>query len=184
MAVHGYVLLCPTGNQPPTGSTMLWPGNVLREHHPVERSKASNEQYWTGNRHRRHHWRVHHRYSPVHYTMKIRKLPGTGVGAGVSVLPRDGDYSTTRAFFGRHRAYYWWSNGNSNHYNNGSCEPGEKCSKWKVGDVITFTLDCEQRTLQILVSRTGKSATLNDLVVTSPLYPTVCMSFGTEVELC
>ena len=119
--------------------------------------------------------------------MKIREIARSwpaGVGAGVSVLPRDGDYSTTSPFFDKHRTYYWWSNGNSYHYNDGRGESGEKCSKWKAGDVITFTLDCEQRTLQILVSGTGESATMNDLVVTSPLYPTVCMRDGNEVELC
>ena len=119
------------------------------------------------------------------WSMKIRKLAGrTYVGAGVSVLPRDGNYSTTSTFFYRHRTYHWWSNGVSCHCDDGQREPGERCSKWKVGDVITFTLDCEQRTLQILISGTGKSATLNDLVVTSPLYPTVCIGFGNEVELC
>ena len=119
------------------------------------------------------------------WSMKIRKLPGFWcTGAGVSVLPRDGNYSTTSTFFWRHRAYYWWCHGDSYHHNNGHRKQGEKCSEWKVGDVITFTLDCEQRTLQILVSGTGESATLNDLVVTSPLYPTVCMQHDNEVELC
>ena len=124
------------------------------------------------------------------WSMKIRKLARSsfvGVVAGVSVLPRDGDYSTTCAFFNkhcRHCTYYWWGSGNSYRYNDGHGESGEECSTWKAGDVITFTLDCEQRTLKILVSRTGKSATLNDLVVTSPLYPTVCIRDGGEVELC
>ena len=124
------------------------------------------------------------------WSMKIRKLAGrsyagAGAGAGVSVLPQDGNYSTISTFFGRHRTYHWWSNGDSYYHDDGHrYKPGEKCSEWKVGDVITFTLDCEQRTLQILVSRTGKSATLNDLVVTSPLYPTLCMRVGNEVELC
>ena len=123
------------------------------------------------------------------WSMKIRKLAGgwfagTGAGAGVSVLPRDGDYSTTSIFFDRHHAYCWWCDGDSCHYADGRGKQGEKCSEWKAGDVITFTLDCEQRTLQILLSRTGESATLNDLVVTSPLYPTVCIENGNEVELC
>ena len=120
------------------------------------------------------------------WSMKIRKLAGfCCVVAGVSVLPRDGNYSTTSIFFDKHCAYFWWCDGESYHYyNDGHRKQGEKCSEWKVGDVITFTLDCEQRTLQILVSRTGKSATLNDLVVTSPLYPTVSIEHGNEVELC
>ena len=124
------------------------------------------------------------------WSMKIRKLAGhfsVGAGAGLSVLPRDGNYSHTSPFpfFGKHRSYNWWSDGNSYHSNDGiSAKPGERCSKWKKGDVITFTLDCEQCTLQILVSGTGQSATLNDLVVTSPLYPTVCIEHGNEVELC
>ena len=105
-------------------------------------------------------------------------------GAGVSVLPQDGDYSTTSQFFGRHRAYYWWDNGYSHHCENSNEKLGEKCSECKEGDVMTFTLDCEQRTLHVLISRTGESATLKDLVVTSPLYPTVCMSGDYEVELC
>ena len=131
------------------------------------------------------------------WSMKIRKLAstryvgagggwfaGTEVGAGVSVLPRNGNYSITSTFFDKHRAYCWWDYGVSYHHYYGRGELGENCSRWKVGDVITFTLDCEQRTLQILVSRTGKSATLNDLVVASPLYPTVCMQLDNEVELC
>ena len=124
------------------------------------------------------------------WSMKIRKLSdsvwfaGVGVGAGVSVLPRDGNYSTASIFYNKHCTYYWWNNGNSHCYNDGHDKLGDMCSEWKVGDVITFTLDCEQRTLQILVSRTGKSATLNDLVVTSPLYPTVSLTYGNEVELC
>ena len=119
------------------------------------------------------------------WSMKIRKLAGSWqVGAGVSVLPRNGDYSTTSKFFGRHRTYYWCGDCTSFHCEIGRYKGGEKCSKWKAGDFITFTLDCEQRTLQILVSRTGESVTLKDLVVISPLYSTVCIGFGNKVELC
>ena len=119
------------------------------------------------------------------WSMKIRKLAGHWyVGAGVSVLRRNRDYSTAYPFFQKYGAYYWCSNGVSNHYNDGHHKRGETCSKWKAGDVITFTLDCEQRTLQMLVSHTGKSVTSNELVVISPLYPTVCIGNGSEVELC
>ena len=106
------------------------------------------------------------------WSMKIRKLPSFWcIAAGVSVLPRDGDYSTTSKLFGQHHTYYWCGDCTSFHSEIGRYKRGEKCSKWKAGDVIAFTLDCEQRTLQILASRIGESATLNGLVVISPLYP-------------
>ena len=116
------------------------------------------------------------------------KMHNTGLmsGAGVSVLPLDGGYPTISSFFGQSRAYYWWASGDSFHCEDegGVLTRQEKCSKWNEGDVLTFILNCEKSTLEVHSSSSHDTATMTGLNLEEPLYPTVCMPFECEVELC
>ena len=123
------------------------------------------------------------------YTTGIRQWQirileiGWVFGAGVSVLPQDGDYSTKKMFYGEHYRSYWWYDGNSYRCENGNVAHGERCSKWNEGDVITFVLNCEQGTLEVRSSSSQDSATITGLNLEEPLYPTVCMNNGGKAAL-
>ena len=119
------------------------------------------------------------------WQIKIHSIGISYVGAGVCVLPLDEDYSKS-AFLGRSRAYYWWSSGDSFHCEDegGVLTRQEKCSKWNEGDVLTFILNCEKSTLEVHSSSSNDTATITGLNLEEPLYPTVCMLYGGEVELC
>ena len=118
------------------------------------------------------------------WQIKIHSIGILCVYAGVSVLPRHGDYSTKSVFFGRSRAYYWNSWGDSFHGAGGVERQQEKCSKWNEGDVLTFFLNCEKSTLEVHSSSSHNTATITGLKLEEPLYPTVCIDSGGEVELC
>ena len=124
------------------------------------------------------------------WQIKIHSIGFLRVCAGVSVLPRDGDYSTESGFFGRSRAYYWNASGDSFH-----CEGGvgrqlkiySKCNEGGVltiGDVLTFILNCEKSTLEVYSSSSHNTATITGVKLGEPLYPTVCLHRRCEVELC
>ena len=118
------------------------------------------------------------------WQIRIHNIGSIAVRAGVSILPRDGDYSTESGFFGQYRAYCWWSGGNSFHFERGVGTQQEKCSRWNEGDVLTFILNCERSTLEVHSSSSHNTATITGLILEEPLYPTVCMIYGCEVELC
>ena len=118
------------------------------------------------------------------WQIKLHSRGFVSAGVGVSVLPRDGDYSTKSVFFYRSRAYYWNSSGDSLHCEGGEWTQQEKCSKWNEGDVLTFILNCEKSTLEVHSSSSHDTATITGLILEEPLYPTACMYSGCEVELC
>ena len=130
---------------------------------------------------------IHQFSTGIHqWSIRIVKVSlWSSIGAGVSVLPRDGDMSTSKEFFGRRRAYYWWSSGDAHAYEGGRGVSLGKSSKWLAGDLIMFTLDRQKATLQISMRRTKEERTIAGLLFTEALYPTICMyNSGDAVELC
>ena len=110
----------------------------------------------------RHEWNV--RFTPTN-------AGGYSLCAGVTALPRNGDYNGTLVFFDNHRYYGWWSNGNGNH----STAAGDNCDKLQDGDTATFVLDCDQKSLEIRVHRTNTSSKITGLQCDKPLYPALCL---------
>ena len=111
-----------------------------------------------------------------------------GIGAGVSRVPEDGDYSTDGVFFSRRRAHYWWGHGCCHSRVDGIqtlWTPLTRCTPWQHLDVIEFTLDCDRQTLELHLRRTGERSTINNVVCDEPLYPTVCLGISrcSSVEL-
>ena len=93
------------------------------------------------------------------------------LSAGVTALPRNGDYNGTSYYFDDHRCYGWWNHGAVT-YTNGA---GNKCEKLQDGDTATFVLDCDQKSLEIRVHRTNKTSKITGLQCDEPLYPALCL---------
>ena len=93
------------------------------------------------------------------------------LSAGVTALPRNGDYNGTSYYFDDHRYYGWWNHGAVT-YTNGA---GNKCEKLQDGDTATFVLDCDQKSLEIRVHRTNKISKITGLQCDEPLYPALCL---------
>ena len=110
----------------------------------------------------RHVWNV--RFSRLN-------VRGCILSAGVTALPRNGDYNGTQEYFNNHRYYGWWSDG-SFHL---SSVTGDRCEKLQDGDTVTFVLDCDQKSLEIRVHRTNKSSKITGLQCDEPLYPALCL---------
>ena len=110
----------------------------------------------------RHEWNV--RFTRANVEGRI-------LSAGVTALPRNGDYNGTQEYFDNHRCYGWWSNGNSQ-YSSGTCA---KCEKWQDGDTATFVLDCDQKSLEIRVHRTNTYSKITGLQCDEPLYPALSL---------
>ena len=111
----------------------------------------------------RHEWNV--RFT--------RPNPGgwTNLSAGVTALPRNGDYNGTHYYFDDHRCYCWWSDGSCHH----TTGTGDKCETLQDGDTATFVLDCDQKSLEIRVHRTNKTSKITGLECDEPLYPALCL---------
>ena len=90
--------------------------------------------------------------------------------AGVTALPRNGDYNGTSSYFDYHRCYSWCGNGNV------FCSTGtsNKCEKLQNGDTASFVLDCDQKSLEIRVHRTNNTSKITGLQCDEPLYPALC----------
>ena len=96
---------------------------------------------------------------------------GRTLSAGVTALPRNGDYNGIQEYFDNHRCYGWWSNGNSQ-YSSGT---GNRCEMWQDGDTATFVLDCDQKSLEIRVHRTNTYSKITGLQCDEPLYPALSL---------
>ena len=92
------------------------------------------------------------------------------LSAGVTALPRNGDYNGESYYFDKHRCYCWWSNGDSQ-YSSGT---GDRCEQLQYGDTATFVLDCDQKSLEIRVHRTNKTSKITGLECDEPLNPALC----------
>ena len=88
---------------------------------------------------------------------------GCNLYAGVTALPRNGDYNGTQDYFDNHRKY-GCSSGTGNSY-----------ETLQDGDTATFVLDCDQKSLEIRVHRTNKSSKITGLQCNEPLYPALCL---------
>ena len=110
----------------------------------------------------RHEWNVR---------FTRNNLPWYKLSAGVTVLPRNGDYNGTTCYFDGHRCYCWWSDG-SCHRSSGT---GDRCERLQDGDTATFVLDCNQKSLEMRVHRTNKTSKINGLECDEPLYPALCL---------
>ena len=110
----------------------------------------------------RHMWNV--RFTRTH-------VRGNCLSAGVTALPRNGDYKGTSCFFDEHRYYCWWNNGAVTHTNGA----GDRCEQFQNGDTATFVLDCDQKSLEIRVHRTNKTSKITGLQCDEPLYPALCL---------
>ena len=123
-----------------------------------------------GYTHGRHVWNV--RFTKP-------KVRGYNFSAGVTALPRNGDYNGARYYFDKHRYYGWWSDGNT-YGSKGFCY---ECDKLQDGDTATFVLDCDQKSLEIRVHRTNKTSKITGLQCDEPLYPALCLYMpGHEAE--
>ena len=98
-------------------------------------------------------------------------LSGSYLSAGVTVLPRNGDYNGTHYYFDKHRYYSWQSYG----YAAYSIGTGDRCEELQDGDTATFVLDCDQKSLEIRVHRTNTSSKITGLRCDEPLYPALCL---------
>ena len=116
-----------------------------------------------GYTHGRHVWNV--RFT------RINAGGWTNLSAGVTALPRNGDYNGTSYYFDDHRYYCWWSSG----YVHLSSGTGDGCERLQDGDTATFVLDCDQKSLEIRVRRTNKSSKITGLQCDEPLYPALCL---------
>ena len=93
------------------------------------------------------------------------------ISAGVTALPRNGDYNGRGDYFDKHRYYGWWTNGRI-HSSGGT---GDKCEKLQDGDTATFVLDRDQKSLEIRVHRTNTSSKITGLQCDEALYPALCL---------
>ena len=91
--------------------------------------------------------------------------------AGVTALPRNGDYNSTKWYFDSQRYYGWWSDAFVA-YSSGI---GDNCEKLQDGDTATFVLDCDQKSLEVRVHRTNKTSKITGLQCDEPLYPALCL---------
>ena len=96
---------------------------------------------------------------------------GYYLSAGVTALPRNGDYNGTHYYFDKHRYYGWWNNGAVAHTNG----TGNKCEQLQNGDTATFVLDCDQKSMEMRVHRTNKTSKITGLQCDEPLYPALCL---------
>ena len=110
----------------------------------------------------RHEWNV--RFSR-------HNAVGWSLSAGVTALPRNGDYNGRNYYFDDHRYYGWWSGGDV-HLSSGN---GDRCGQLQDGDTATFVLDCDQKSLEIRVHRTNKTSKITGLQCDKPLYPALCL---------
>ena len=110
----------------------------------------------------RHEWNVR---------FTRNKLPIYILSAGVTALPRNGDYNGTQEYFDNHHCYGRWSNGNV-HLSSGT---GDSCEKLQDGDTATYVLDCDQKSLEMRVHRTNKTSKITGLQCDEPLYPALCL---------
>ena len=118
----------------------------------------------------RHDWNV--RFTRPYVGSRI-------LSAGVTALPRNGDYNGTRYYFDGHRYYCWWSDGIV-HCSSGT---GDRCEDLQNGDTATFVLDCDQKSLEIRVHRTNNTSKITGLQCDEPLYPALCLYHpGHEAE--
>ena len=95
----------------------------------------------------------------------------SNLSAGVTALPRNGDYNGTNRYYDSHR-YYCWSRSGKVAYSSGT---GDSCEKLQDGDTATFVLDCDQKSLEIRVHRTNNTCKISGLQCDEPLYPALCL---------
>lgn len=95
------------------------------------------------------------------------------IGAGVAAMPTGSNFNSQ---FVTNASFYWRSSGYS--------VPGGCGSKpWANGDVLHFTLSCEDRTIEMVHERTGDHKVHRNIDVSKPLYPGVYLYLpGQEVE--
>ena len=125
--------------------------------------------YTTG----RHQWCIH---------VKIGAYNYYSMAVGVTVLPSDGRYDSGVYFFSHRRYYLWWYSGDSE--SRPDCASANS-SRWKDGDVLTLTLDCDEGKLELHLRRTDEKVAFHDVKCDEPLYPAVAMYHpGHEVEIC
>ena len=106
----------------------------------------------------------------------------SSMAVGVTVLPCDGRYDSRVYIFSRRRHYLWWCNGKSR--SNPDCAPAHS-SRWKDGDVLTLTLDCDEGKLELNLQRTDEKVAFHGVKCDEPLYPAVNLYRpGQEFEIC
>ena len=130
--------------------------------HTGQRERCSTVTTAVGYTRGRHEWNVR---------FTRNNLPRNNVSAGVTALPRNGDYNGTHYYFDNHRYYGWWSNGTVRR----STGAGDRCEQLQDGDTATFVLDCDQKSLVIRVHRTNNSSKITGLQCDEPLYPALCL---------
>ena len=132
-------------------------------------SVAAREGYTTG----RHSWNVR---------LSNAKANGSPVGFGVSIIPSSLDFNKEKAFFGEYRYYCWRSFGDCHAVPKGKVA---ECSPIENGDVVTLTLDCMWKTLELHLHRTNERRTIIGLDCSERLYPAFCLwNPGHQATFC
>ena len=100
---------------------------------------------------------------------------GNSVGVGIASVPRNGDYSSTKAFFGEEsqNRYWWWGTGLAR--KNGESVSSAQMMKWKNGDTLQLTVDCGAKSLQCINSRSGEQKVIENIDTSVQLFPVVCI---------
>eukprot|EP00117_Sycon_ciliatum_P039275 scpid30320/ scgid29053/ len=124
--------------------------------------------------------------SGVH-SWKVRvfgtEIGSGGYGLGVSTLPATDGYREA-VHLGK-TGYYWWSDSHTHGLAAGQRDAA-KTSPWENGDLITFTLDCDAKSVQLYLHRTGETKTLTGVDGDGkPLYFYACLCRpNRSLEIC
>ena len=124
-------------------------------------------------------------YTTSRHTWNV-KLHNTFAGGehmffGVCALPDTGNYDSTSYFFNGEPNYCWNSKGGSFTNGNGN---RQNCSEFASGDVVTLTLNCRQKTLELHHHRTDQRRVIRDVNCDKALYPALCLrSKGHQAEI-
>ena len=108
-------------------------------------------------------------------------VDGCVLSAGVTGQPRNGNLNGANAYFDTQGYCGWWSSGSVHT----SYRTGAGCDRVTDGDIATFLLDCDEKSLEIRVHRTNKSSRITSVRCDEPLYPAICLwTPGHEAEFC
>ena len=117
-------------------------------------------------------------------------IDGGSLVVGVTTVPSDGNYNSTRSFFGGKATGQRSWNSHGTAYKHQPTSPfyirDESADMRKVsnGDVLVFTLDCDARTLQCLNQLTQEAKMFTEIDCSQPLFPAVMFyEEGHSVEI-
>ena len=92
------------------------------------------------------------------WRIKITELGRGNIGIGVTTLPldRNNNYNS----FSRGTMYAWFSDQANIGLAASQTVGPARISRWQAGDILLLTLNCDQRQLQLSISRTAERKTI------------------------